>query len=92
MEDLFATVAGGKIFNKLDLSNAYQHLETPERQKYLIINTHKGLYAYLRLTFGIASAPAIFQSVMDQILQGMSNVVCYLDEILISAKTYENVE
>ena len=89
-EDLFATLAGGKIFSKLDLSNAYQQLElTEENQKYLTINTHKGVYAYQRLTFGIATAPSIFQAVMDQILQGMANVVCYLDDILIASRTEE---
>ena len=89
-EDLFATLAGGRIFSQLDLSNAYQQLElTEESQKYLTINTHKGVYAYQRLTFGIATAPSIFQAVMDQILQGMANVVCYLDDILIASSTEE---
>ena len=83
-EDLFATLAGGKIFNKLDLSNAYQQLELAEEsQKYLTINTPRGVYAYQRFTFGIATAPSIFQAVMDQILQGIANVVCYLDDIYV---------
>ena len=89
-DDLVATLAGGKIFSKLGLSNAYQQLElTEESQKYLTINTHKGVYAYQRLTFGIATAPSTFQAVMDQILQGMANVVCYLDDILIASRTEE---
>ena len=41
-EDLLATLAGGKIFSKL---NACQQLELiEESQKYLTINTHKGVY------------------------------------------------
>ena len=89
-EDLFATLAGGEIFSKLDLSNAYQQLElTEESQKHLTINTQKGVYAYQRLPFGIATAPSIFQAVMDQIQQGMANVVCYLDDILIASSTEE---
>ena len=47
------------------------------------------MYAYQRLTFGIATAPSIFQAVMDQILQGMANVVCYLDDIRIASSTEE---
>ena len=53
----------------------------------MVINTHKGLYQYTRMPFGISSAPAIFQRVMDTILQGLSNVLCYLDDILITGAT-----
>ena len=86
-EDLFATLAGGTLFSKLDLSHAYQQLELDENSKALLtVNTHKGLYQYNRLSYGVSSAPSIFQAVMDQILQDMPGVVCYLDDILISAK------
>jgi len=40
-EDLFATLAGGKTFTELDLSEAYLQLELdPDSQKYSVINTH----------------------------------------------------
>ena len=58
-----------------------------ESAKLVTINTHRGLYHYTRLPFGVASAPAIFQKVMDTILQGLSGVICYLDDILITAST-----
>ena len=89
-EDLFATLAGGKNFTKLDLSQAYQQLElTEESKEYLTFITHKGLYRYHRLPFGVSAAPSIFQSVMDQTLAGLDNVCCFLDDILISGKTIE---
>ena len=43
----------------------------------LTINTHKGLFRIERLNFGVSSAPAIFQSVMDRVLSGVKNVVCF---------------
>ena len=53
------------------------------------INTHRGLYRYKRLPFGVASAPAIFQKVMDTVLQGLPRVICYLDDILVTGSTEE---
>ena len=89
-EDLFATLAGGQTFTKLDLSHAYlQVLLEPDSRKYATINTHKGLYQYQRLPFGIASAPAVFQEIMEKILQGIPGVIVYIDNILVSGKNEE---
>ena len=90
-EELFSTLSGGKIFSKLDLSQAYLQLPVQSESKpYLTINTHQGLYAYNRLPFGVASAPAIFQKLMDNVLQAISGVTCYIDDILISTTDEES--
>ncbi|XP_060079899.1 uncharacterized protein K02A2.6-like [Ylistrum balloti] len=86
VEDMFAQLAGGQKFTKLDLSKAYQQLTLDEASgKYLTITTHLGLFKYHRLPLGVASAPAIFQSVMDQILQGVPHTMCCIDDILVTA-------
>ncbi|XP_026142558.1 uncharacterized protein K02A2.6-like [Carassius auratus] len=88
IEDLFASLAGGQCFSKLDLSHAYLQMRVEEdSRKFLTISTQKGLFQYNRLPFGIASAPAIFQRAMNQILQGLPNVHCYLDDILVTGQT-----
>lgn len=85
VEDLFAQLNGGQHFTKLDMSHAYQQVVLEEEsRKYVTINTHKGLYTYTRLPFGVASSPAIFQRTMEGILGGIPNVAIYLDDILIS--------
>ena len=90
-EDLFTSLSGGQKFSKLDLKHAYQQMMLDsDSRKYVTINTHKGLYCYTRLPFGIASAPAIFQRAMDSILQGIPQVLCYLDDILITGASKED--
>ena len=69
-EELFATLANGYKFIKLDLRQAYLQMELDESSRpYITINTHQGLYQYTYLPFGIASAPAIFQRLMENIFQ-----------------------
>ena len=58
-----------------------------ESRSFVTINTHRGLYRFTRLPFGIASGPAMFQKAMDTILQGLPKVICYLDDILVTRAT-----
>ena len=88
INDLFASLAGGQSFSKLDLAHAYQQVPLDEESKKLVvINTHKGLFAYNRLPFGVSAAPAIFQHTIESILQGIENVCVYLDDILVTGPT-----
>ena len=88
IEDIFASLAGGKHFSTLDLEHAYQQVPLAEDSKKLTtINTHKGLFKYNRLPFGIASAPGIFQRTIESLLQGIPYVCAYLDDILVTGPT-----
>ncbi|XP_021364454.1 uncharacterized protein K02A2.6-like [Mizuhopecten yessoensis] len=90
IEDLYATLSGGKRFSKLNLSQAYQQLELDdESKKFVTINTHKGLYQYNRLPFGVSSAPGIFQRVMENLLQGIPHVLVRMDDILVTGVSQE---
>ena len=90
IEELFTAVAGGKIFSKLDLSHAYLQLQLDEAsQEYVTINTHRGLYRYTRLPFGVSSAPAIFQRTMETLLRDLPMVVVYIDDILVAGRSQE---
>lgn len=87
LDDIFAALAGGKHFSKIDLKQAYLQLPVEESSKQYLTNTHKGLYRYNRLVFGIASAPAIWQRTIDQILQGIPGTQCILDDMIITGRT-----
>ncbi|KAL4088576.1 hypothetical protein QTP88_023665 [Uroleucon formosanum] len=84
VDDVFNKLSGGSVFTILDLAEAYLQLQVaPESRKFLIINTHKGLYCF----------NPYFS--MENILQGVSKVQVYLDDIIIccssSSECEENV-
>ena len=71
IKDLLASINNGKIFSKLDLSNAFQQIELDDDSKHLVaISTQRDLYQYNRLPFGVSSAPAIFQRTMETFAKG----------------------
>lgn len=53
----------------------------------MTINTHRGLYRFTRLSFGVSSAPAIFQKTVDAIFQGLPLVICYVADIPVTGKS-----
>ncbi len=73
---MLASLAGGALFSKLDLSHAYQQVALDEESKQMVtMNTHKVLYRVNRLPFGVVSASSLFQRIMANLLQGLSGVL-----------------
>ena len=89
--EVFERLAGGRVYSKLDLPDAYLQVELDEESKrHVVITTHKGLYRYNRLCFGISSAPAIFQGIIEQILCPVKGVQPYLDDIALKGTDHSD--
>lgn len=78
-------------FTKLDLSQAYNQLVLSDSsRKYTVINTHRGLFKYNRLVYGLSSSPGIFQKIMTNLFKNVPGVLVFYDDILIISKSLES--
>ena len=72
------------------LSKGFWQIELDERSRpYTAFVTSEGLYQFKVMPFGLLTSPASFNRMMRKLLSGMSNVVSFLDDILVHTKTLE---
>ncbi|XP_072179722.1 LOW QUALITY PROTEIN: uncharacterized protein [Diadema setosum] len=93
-QELFASLADSRYFTKLDLTKGYWQIpmRNEDKAKTAFI-TPKGQYQFKYMPFGLVTASAQFTRMMRKVLDGMSNVVNYIDDILIHTDTWqEHVE
>jgi hypothetical protein len=84
IEDMTFKLAGAERFSKIDLKQAFHQLELDEESRAVTtFITHKGLWRFKRLMFGLSSAPQLFQKIMENILSGLDGVQNYIDDILV---------
>ena len=61
LEELTHDLSGACVFSKLNLPSAHRQIELEPSSRYVtVFATHKGLFQYCRLLFGIKSASEIF--------------------------------
>lgn len=90
MDDIFASMSNCNVYCVIDLKGAFKQLKlTVNSQKLVVISTHKGLCMSTRMFDGLKVAPAVFQSVMDQILVSLEKVKCFIDDIIIGGTDVE---
>ncbi|KAJ1042417.1 hypothetical protein NDA10_008093 [Ustilago hordei] len=81
-----------RIYTKLDLRAAYNLIRIAKGDEWkTAFGTQLGLYEYLVMPFGLANAPAHFQSFINDIFRDIIGiyVVVYLDDFLIFSDTEE---
>ena len=76
----------------MDLRSGYWQIPVAEsdREK-TAFACEFGLFEFNVLPFGLCNAPSTFQRVMDNVLRGLKGVFVYIDDIMISGKTFEEV-
>jgi len=89
-QTLFYRLAGANVFSKIDLVKAYHQIPMdPSSVPLTAVTTPFGLFEYLYMPFGLRNASATFQRHMDNILQGMTNALAYVDDIVVFSANEE---
>ncbi|XP_053092978.1 uncharacterized protein K02A2.6-like [Pangasianodon hypophthalmus] len=89
-EEIISEMAGAKFFTKLDASQGFWQLKLhKDSTRYCTFNTPFGRYSFLRMPFGISSAPEVFHRAMEHIIEDIEGVRVYVDDIVLWGFTME---
>ena len=86
IQDIFDQVGGSRIYSTMDLKARYWQLPVAEADiPKTTFRCHRGLFEFVRMPFGLANSPAVFQRVIDKLLSGLVGkcVLVYLDDIVV---------
>lgn len=90
IDEIFNSLRDSKFFCRLDLYKAYLHVPVDDMSSEIqTISTHRGTYKMNRLSFGIKTAPAEFNRIIDQILREPPKTESYFDDIVVHGATLE---
>ena len=84
VDDTLAQLTGAMVFSKVDANSGFWQIPLSEdSQLRTTFITPHGRYCANKLPFGISSAPELFQSRMNRILEGLEGNLCHMDDVLI---------
>lgn len=93
IDDLLDKLVGKRYYTLLDLKDGFYHVYMEESSiKYTSFVTPLGQFEFLRMPFGLKTAPSKFQRFINKIFGNMvqaGDVMIYLDDIMIASKTLE---
>ena len=89
-QNIFAQLSSATWFSKLDLAAGYWQVPlSMEARPLTAFKTRQGLYQFCVMPFGLMNAPATFSRLMRQVLDGLPNIFCYLDDVLVATNTWD---
>ena len=85
-DSIFDALHGKSVFSILDAARGYHQLPIAETDRWkTACLTHRRLYQYKRMPFGLKNAPLQFQCFMDSVLGSLrwTSALVYIDDILV---------
>lgn len=85
-----AQISGATVYSKLDANYGFWQVKLDEQSQDLTtFLTPFGRFKFLKLPFGISSAPEVFQECVNKTLSGQRNATAHMDDIVVWGKNQE---
>lgn len=96
IDEILEKLGRCQYFTTLDLAKGFHQIEISDEDiPKTAFSVEGGHYEFLRMPFGLKTAPATFQRLMNNVLSDLINTIClvYLDDIIIfSTSLQEHTE
>ena len=93
IDEIYAALEGSVVYSTFDMRSGYYHIElTPaskEKSAFVVGGPYAGKYQWNRCPFGLTQAPAYFQRVVREVIEGLTFAYGYLDDILVFSRSIE---
>lgn len=92
IDDSLDTLAGSQWFSTMDLVSGYwQVAMAPEDREKTAFSTHRGLFQFTVMPFGLCNAPGTFERLMEVAMRGLQWTSClvYLDDIVVFSRDFQ---
>ena len=90
VDELLQDMSGATKFSKVDLKAGYHQILLDKASRSITsFITHRGLFRYKRLPFGISAASEVFQNTIQNTLQGLAGTRNIADHIIVWGSTDE---
>ncbi|GFO15101.1 polyprotein [Plakobranchus ocellatus] len=89
-EDLFNQLSHAMIFSSCDLCKTYWQIPLhPENRKYTAFQTRLGLMQWVRMPFGLVTAPATYCRLMRLVIGQTPDLLSYFDDTLVFSTSWQ---
>lgn len=90
--EILSALSGAQVLSSLDALSGFTQIEIAEEDvEKTAFRTHRGLFQFRRMPFGLKNSPSIFQRTMQSILSPYLWLftLVYIDDVVVYSKSYE---
>ena len=84
--------ANSNIFTTIDLTLGFWQMPIDDQDSHLTAFTVQGhgQFEWITSPMGLLGCPASFQRLMEKVLDGINNIIVYIDDVIIHTATHEH--